>query len=205
MAGVVGLLRGQRLCRLPRHRIQRDPGAGRADRRQPALQVRGARSRRPAARRPGDHPGRDEAQGRRGLLHPVVRRGRQGRRRRHDPPAGRGPLPLDGRRPAVPLADDERERARRRDRRRQRDARRGRPPGSVEPGGPRGRRWRAVRRPALLPASPGHGRRDRDRRQPDGLHGRSRLRAVDPGRPGGRRLGCRWSRRASRTASARPG
>ena len=38
-----------------------------------------------------------------------------------------------------------------------------------------------------------------------GLHGRSRLRAVDPGRPGGRRLGRRWPRRASRTASARPG
>ena len=76
------------------------------------------RARRPAPRRPGRHPRRDEAGRRRRHLHAVVRRARQGRRRRHDPPARRAALPLDRRRPAAPLAAPEQRRARRDDRRR---------------------------------------------------------------------------------------
>ena len=49
------------------------------------------------------------------LLHAVVRRARQGRRRRHDPSTRRGPLPLDGRRPAAALAAAEQRRPRRDD------------------------------------------------------------------------------------------
>ena len=55
-----------------------------------------------------DHPRRDEAGGRRRPLHAVVRRARQGRRRRDGPPARRAALPLDRRRPAAPLAPPER-------------------------------------------------------------------------------------------------
>ena len=78
---------------------------------------------------------------------PVVRRGRQGRRRRHDPSPGRRPLPLDRRRPAVPLAEPERGRARRRDRGHQRVDRRAGPPGAAQPGRPRGRAARRRPRP----------------------------------------------------------
>ena len=143
--------------------------------------------------------------GRRRLLQPVVRRGRQGRRRRHDPPARRGSLPLDRGRSPVPLADAERVGARRRDRGRQRAV------AAVALQGP----WsRAVleaaagesfadlryfrRRPATI-AGDGH------RRQPDRLHGRPRLRAVDPGRAARSTCGTPSSPPASRTASARPG
>ena len=55
------LLRVLGLRRRPRHRVQRDPRGGRADRRQPALQVRRRRPRRAPPRRPGHHPRRDEA------------------------------------------------------------------------------------------------------------------------------------------------
>ena len=55
-----------------------------------------------------DHPRRDEDRRRPGHLHAVVRRARQGHRRRHGPPARRGPLPLDRGRSAAPLAAPER-------------------------------------------------------------------------------------------------
>ena len=58
-------------------------------RRQPAVQVPRHRPRRDPPRRPRDHPRRDEAQGRAGLLHALVRRARQGHRRRHGPPRRR--------------------------------------------------------------------------------------------------------------------
>ena len=86
-----GYFAAQRLRRRPRHRVQRDPRGGRADRRQPALQVRVRGPRRARARRPRHHPRRDEAAGRPGLLHALVRRARQGHRRRHRPSARRGP------------------------------------------------------------------------------------------------------------------
>ena len=53
-----------------------------------------------ALRRPGHHPRRDQARRRAGLLHALVRRARQGHRRRHGPSprreratAGRPPIP----------------------------------------------------------------------------------------------------------------
>ena len=156
VARVVGLFRGQRVRRLPRHRVQRDPRAGRPDRRLAALQVRAPRARCGTAGRSGDHPRRDEAQGRPGLLHALVRRGRQGRRRRHDPSLVRRPLPLDGGRPAVPLADPERGRPRGRDRGHDRVDRRPGDPGSAQPGRPRGGHGRQPGRPA---ATSGAGRR----------------------------------------------
>ncbi len=86
----------------------------------------------------------------------------------------------------------ERPRPRRRDRGRHRGARRGRPPGSLSPGRPRGGDRRVVRRPALLPPPrvATLGRR-RGRRQPDRLHRRPGLRAVDPGRRARSRSGTR--------------
>ena len=153
VARVVGLLRRQRLRRLPRHRVQRDPRAGRAHRRQPALQVRGPRPRRRAGSSTGSSPAtRPSSRTAPSTTRPwcdedgkVVDDGTIHR-------LADGSLPLDRRRPAVPLAHDERDRARRRDRGRQRDRRGRRPPGPVEPGGPRGGDRRVVRRPALLPA-----------------------------------------------------
>ena len=44
-----------------------------------------SRAGRPPARRPGRHPRREQAGDRRRHLHALVRRARQGRRRRHDP------------------------------------------------------------------------------------------------------------------------
>ena len=120
---------------------------------------------------------------------PVVRRGRQGRRRRHDPSPGPQPVPLDGGRPAVPLADAERGRSRRGDRGHQRVDRRGGPPGAAQPGRPRGGDRRELRRPALLPAARRDDRGHRHRRQPDRLHRRPGLRAVGRGRAGGRAVG----------------
>ncbi len=114
VAGVVGLLRVLRVRRLPRHRVQRDPRGRGRHRRQPALQVPDHRPRRDPARRPRDHPRRDEAQGRAGLLHALVRRARQGHRRRHRPPGRRARAPLDRGRSPGPLADDERRRPGRR-------------------------------------------------------------------------------------------
>ena len=116
VARVVGLLRLVRVRRRARHRVQRDPRGGRAHRRQPAVQVPRHRPRCARARRPGDHPRRHEARRRAGLLHAVVRRARQGHRRRHRPPRRRGRVLLDRRRSAVPLADAQRARPRRGDR-----------------------------------------------------------------------------------------
>ena len=129
--------------------------------------------------------------GRRRLLHAVVRRARQGRRRRHDPPARRATLPLDRGRPAAPLAPPEQ------------------PPASTSTideeteataalalQGPLSRDvleaatgesfadlryFRRRARPA--------GRQGRRRRVADRLHRRPRLRAVDPGRARGRGVG----------------
>ena len=109
-----GLLRVERLRGRPRHRIQRDPRGRGTHRRVAALQVPRLRARRPAPRRPGRHPRRDQAVGRWRHLHAVVRRARQGRRRRHGPSPRRAALPLDRRRPAAPLAPPEQRRPRRR-------------------------------------------------------------------------------------------
>ena len=108
VAGVVRLLRELRVRRLPRHRVQRDPRGGRGHRRQPAVQVPDQGPRRDPPRRPRHHPRRDQAQGRAGLLHAVVRRARQGHRRRHRPSRRRGRAALDRGRSPGPLADDER-------------------------------------------------------------------------------------------------
>ena len=102
---MVGLLRLERLRRRPRHRVQRDPRGGRPDRRQPALQVRGRAGRDAApARRPGDHPRRDEAHAGPVIYTPwcdehgkVIDDGTIHR-------LADGPLPLDRRRSAAPLA-----------------------------------------------------------------------------------------------------
>ena len=74
----------------------------------PLYKYRVVRARRDPPRRPGHHPRRDEAGGRAGLLHAVVRRARQGHRRRHRPSPRRRLLPLDRGRPAAPLAAPER-------------------------------------------------------------------------------------------------
>ena len=145
-----------------------------------------------------------------GLLHALVRRARQGHRRRHDPPArgrGRRPgAPLDGGRPPVPLAAPERARPRRRGRATS---------ASASPRWPSRGRWpaRCSRRPPATrsptcatsaAAGVDPGRRP-GRRVADRLHRRPRLRAVDAGRPARSRPGTRSSPPASRTASARPG
>ena len=151
VARVVGLLRVLRLRRRPRHRVQRDPRGGRADRRQPALQVRRRRPRCRPPRRPGDHPRRDEAHARPGHLHAVVRRARQGHRRRDGPSPRRRLVPLDRGGPPAPLAPDERDRARRDDRRRHRADGGRRAPGPAVAGGARGGDRPVVRGSRLLP------------------------------------------------------
>ena len=88
-----------------------------------------------------------------GLLHAVVRRARQGHRRRHGPRPRRRDVPLDGRRSAAALAADEQRRPRRDDRRHDRADRRGRAPGPAVAGRPRGRDRRVVRGSRLLPAA----------------------------------------------------
>ena len=210
MAGVERLLRVVGLRRRARHRVQRDPRGGRAHRRQPALQVHGLRARCPPPRRPGHHPRRDEAEAGPGLLHAVVRRARQGDRRRDGPPPRRRHVPLDGRRPAAPLAPPELGRPRRDDRRRL--------GGRSPPSPSRVRLPRDVleaatgasfadlryfrRRAATFKA----GRKKiADRRLADGLHGRPRLRAVGPGGARRRALGVADRPRAATTGSGRPG
>ena len=153
VAGVVRLLRELRVRRLPRHRVQRDPRGGRGHRRQPPLQVPDQGPRRDPPRRPRDHARRDEAQGRAGLLHAVVRRARQGHRRRDRPPRRRGRAALDRGRSPDPLADDERRRPGRGDRGRQRVGGGARAPGPVQSRGARGGDRRGLRRPALLPTA----------------------------------------------------
>ena len=221
VARVERLLRVIGLRRRARHRVQRDPRGGRADRRQPALQVRRLRPRRAAPRRPGHHPRRDEAPARAGLLHAVVRRARQGHRRWHGPSPRRRHVPLDRRRSPAALAADELVRAGRRRRRRLGRDRGGRAPGPALARRPGGRDRRLLRRPALLPPPPGdrEGRppQARDRRLADRLHRRPGLRAVGRRgrrgdaleRPGGRRRGLRdpAGRACSRSTSSasRPG
>ena len=80
--------------------------------------------RRRAAGRPDRDARRLEARRRSRDLHPVVQRGRQGRRRRDRRSPGRPGVLLDGRRPLLPVVHDERGRARRADRRRLRAGRR---------------------------------------------------------------------------------
>ena len=175
-----GYFARQRLRRLPRHRVQRDPRGGRADRRQPALQVRGRGPRRAPAGRPGDHPGRDEA---RRTARSTTRRGAT--RTARSSTTGRSigsaedRVPLDGGRPAVPLADDERDRARRHDRGRSAS----RSPRS--PSRARGAGRSSRRRPGESFGDLRYFRRRAaavggiaDRREPDRLHRRPRLRAV---------------------------
>ena len=72
VAGVVRLLRLERVRRRPRHRVQRDPRGGGADRRLTALQVPRLRAGRPAPRGSRRHPGRDEALDRWSHVHAVV-------------------------------------------------------------------------------------------------------------------------------------
>ncbi len=98
VARVVGLLRLERLRRRPRHRVQRDPRGGRADRRLAPLQVPGVRAGRARGWSTGSSPATPRSCGRRRRLHAVVRRARQGRRRRDRPPPRRaaaiaGPRP----------------------------------------------------------------------------------------------------------------
>ena len=207
MADVVRLLRRQRIPRLPRHRVQRDPRGGRAHRRQPALQIRAARPGRRAPGGPADRPRRDEAGAGPRLLHAVVRRARQGHRRRHDPPPrgrGRGAGdPLDGCGPADPVAPDERPRAGRGRPGRQRIRRGGCVAGTPEPSRPGRGDGHPVRRPGLLPAPPGDAGRHPDRRVADRLHRRPGLRAVDPG--GSRRGGVGCAGRCRRAVSPATG
>ena len=92
-------------------------------------------------------------QGGAGLLHALVRRARQGHRRRHRPPRRRAGAPLDRGRSAVPLADAERRRPGRGHRGRHRGARRARAPGPLQPRRPRGRHGRGLRGPRATSAA----------------------------------------------------
>src|SRR5258707_12347663 len=78
LSGVVRLLRGELVRGAPRTRVQRDPQRLGADRRLAAVQVPAERTRRGEARRSRHHPRRLQARRRTGVLHPVVRRARQG-------------------------------------------------------------------------------------------------------------------------------
>ena len=104
-------------------------------------------------------------------------------------------VPRHRRRSVPPLVPAERHRPRRRGRGHQRVARRARAPGQAQPGGARGRDRRGLDRRRVLPASADGDRRRRRERHADRLHGRPRLRALDPrgGGPGG--LGRRLRRR----------
>ena len=92
MARVVRLLRRQRLRRRPRHRVQRDPRGGRADRRHARSSSTASpgptRKRSSTGSSPATRPSSQVGQV---FYTPVVRRARQGHRRRHRPPARRRP------------------------------------------------------------------------------------------------------------------
>ena len=82
LARLGGVFRGQQLRGAPRARVQRHPQRGRPHRRVPALQVPGDGQGRGPSRRPHHHPRRAEDGGGPGGVHALVRRGRQGHRRR---------------------------------------------------------------------------------------------------------------------------
>ena len=82
LSRVVWLLRCQLLRSASRARVQRDPQRRRVDRHLAALQVPGDGAGRDAVRRPRDHPRHAQGRGRAGHLHAVVRRAREGDRRR---------------------------------------------------------------------------------------------------------------------------
>ena len=200
-----GLLRSERVPRLPRDRVQRHPRGGRAHRRLSALQVPRLRPGRDTPRRPRDHPGREQARRRPRLLHVLVQRGRPRRRRRDRRPPGRADLSLDGRRPVAALVPPERSRARRRDRGRERTGRRAGGAGPVEPRRARRGHRDGVGRPQILrPAGCEGGQRLR-RRLPYGLHRRPRLRGVGGERACARGLGRLHAPRDGPTARGRPG
>ena len=189
VARLVGLSRGEPVRLAAHPRIRRRPPRGGTDRRLAALQVHRPRSRRDALDRPCHHPRRDKDQARPGHLHAVVRRARQGHRRRHDRAARRRLIPLDERRSAPALVRPQRSRPGCRDRRRLGRAGRDRVAGTAfarraEPGD--GRR---LFRPGLLPAPRDTHRRRGDRCQPNRLHRRPGLRAVAAGDAGGAGMG----------------
>ena len=175
MAGVVGLLGVLRVCRCPRHRVQRDPRGGGPDRRLAALQVQGERSRFARSRRSGHHARRLEARHRAGLVHAVVRRARQGHRRRHGPSHRGARVLLDRGRPAAPLADAQRAWPRGFDRRRHRVDRGARAAGPAGPRGARGGDRGTVRRAALLPPASVYAPRRRARERLTAKQRRNRV------------------------------
>ena len=153
---------------------------------------------------PRHHPRRDADAGRAGRLHALVRRARQGHRRRHRRTRGRAGAPLDRRRPPVPLAHAQRRRPRRRDRGRLGVAGRAGPPGPVQPRRPRGRDRRVLRGPPLLPP-PGEPGSAAWRSTSAARATRATWATSCGSRPGPRRTsGTRSSRPARRTRSDPP-
>ena len=160
--------------------------------------------RRPAAR-PGHHARRlERSQVDQVYLHALVRRGRQGRRRRHRHPARADQdtaitaadpcyrwflLNATGLDAEVEDVSDARRRS---PCRASSAARCSRPP--------RGQDWADVR---YFRHRRTRDRRRRGERHPHRLHRRPRLRALDPGRRRARGLGPRSSRRAPTTGSSR--
>ncbi len=189
--GRVGrLLRGGVLRRCPRHRVQRGAGGRRGHRRLPPVQVHRPRTRRAAPHRPRHHAGRHEARRRPGLLHALVRRARQGDRRRDRDAAHRGLLSDHGGRSQLSMVRPERHRPGRGDPRRVRDHRRARPAGQALPRGAGGGDAPGVGRREVLPPAQERDRRRRGRCDEDGVHRRPGLRALGRRRGGARRLGC---------------
>ena len=205
-----GLLRRQRVPRQPRHRVQRDPRGGRAHRRQPALQVRAPRPRRPPPRRPADHPRCDEADARAGSS---TRPGATSTGKVIDDGTIHRLDDADGGQVIRWTAADPQYRWLRMnahgldvdvDDVSERDA-------AIALQGPLARKVLEAATGddfgdlALLPAPDLAPGRHPGRRLAHRLHGRPRLRAVDPRRSALSRPGTSSSRPASRTGSARPG
>ena len=177
---VVRVLRGQRVRGAPRPRVQRDPQRGGDDRHLAAVQVPPLGQGRHAPRGSDRDPGSQEGLGRLGHLHAVVRRARQGHRRRHGLAPRGERLPLDGGGPEPALVPPERRGPRRQDRghlgRRGRARAAGADLGPPAQGDRRGRH----REPQVLQ---GHLRQDRRhprRHLAHRVHGRPRLRDLDP-------------------------
>ena len=110
---VVGVLHRQRLRGAPRARVRGDSQRRGADRRVAAVQVPDHRARFDAAGRSHRHARRHEDVRRPGDLHALVRRARQGDRRRHGVAPARAGVALDGRGSEPALVPAERARARR--------------------------------------------------------------------------------------------